>query len=335
MSLFPQAKKEKNSRGTILIVTLWILVILTVLALALGQRASLEVQLAQYGRDKLKANSLARAAIERAIWEKQNNDLTDEVDALSEPWANNEQAFKDFELGEGTFTVSYLQAGITLYGMQDETGSININTVDEQVLVNLLENCGIENAEELASSILIWSGAKPDTGEEETYYQSLDLPYHCKKENFKSVPELLLVRGMAPAILYGEDKDDDGQISEQERGIAQYLTVFGDGAVNINTASEKVLMALINDADLAAEIGKYRKGDDGEIGTEDDGLFSDSSFDLPEWAQLKPFQSLLSVSSDIYTIHAQAEVKRVKKSLSTTIDLTDQKQMSYLSWRTE
>ena len=355
----------RRRSGAILIVTLWILTILTLFAIALSQRASMEIQLAEYQRDKLKAVELAKAAIKRAIWEKQN-DPVEKVDALSQNWANNEAAFKAYALGQGSFTVSYFfdraeeEEDISvLYGMEDEEGKININNVEEPVLINLLESCGVEDAERLASSIRIWSGQKLDSGdEEEDYYQALDLPYHCKKEELKTIPELLLVRGITTGVLYGEDKDDDGKISEKEQGIAQYLTIFGSAKVNINTAAENVLSALIDDANLVDEIVLYRKGDDDRIGTGDDRWFSvgegivniegepaknlragfspDPLFDVDsgEWAKLQNLEAngKLGVSSNIYTVYARAEVKKVKKSITATISLSESEPVKFLYW---
>lgn len=308
-----------NKSGTILIVTLWILVILTVFALALGERASLEVKLVEYQRDKLRAKQLAWAAIERAIWEKLN-DSDAEVDTLNESWANNQSAFQDIELGDetftGTFTLSYSLEGTTLYGLQDEKSKININKIEKQVLINLLENTDLDNPEELAHSILVWRGSIQD-GDEEKSYEDSDLAYPCKKEEIRSLAELLLVRGMTPEAL---------------DAIAPYLTVYGaDAKVNINTASQEVLTALLADQDLAEEIVEFRKGEDGEIGTDDDQWFLLSSFDLPEWGQLRSRKHLFTVTSNIYTLHARAEVKKVKKSITATVDLSDPSKITYLS----
>jgi type II secretory pathway component PulK len=302
-----------------LIVTLWTLVILTVFALALGERASLEVKLAEYQRDKLRAKQLAWAAIERAIWEKLN-DTDTEIDALHESWANNKTAFQDIELGDetftGTFTVSYSLDAATLYGLEDEQGKININTIDRQVLVNLFEDNELGNAYELADSILAWRGSIQDA-DEERHYADLDLAYPCKKEEIRSLAELLLVREMTPEIL---------------DGIAPYLSIYGDDdKVNINTASQKVLSALLGDGDLAEEIMEFRKGEDEEIGTVDDQWFTESSFDLPEWHQLRNHKNRFTLTSSRYTIHVQAEVKKARKSIKVTVDLSNPAKISYLA----
>ena len=355
----------KNSSGTILIVTLWMLVILTVFAIALGQRVSLEAKLVEYQRDKLRAMELAKAAIERAIYEKLNYEKLDEavdgVDALNEPWANNETAFKDIELGDqafgGRFTVSYSIGGQRLYGLQDEQGKININKVDEAVLLKLLENREVENAERLAHSIAVWCKTTDDDSEDDNY---ADLPYSCKKEKCRSISELLLVRygeledeGMTPGILYGEDKDEDGQLSEDEQGLARYLTVYSsneEGRVNINTAPEEVLQALIDNPDLVEAILDYRKGADGEISqiednnwfkVDENGNFSASDFFFFEslggsGGALETLKNTgkFSARSNIYTVYAQAEVERVRKSIIATIkiDSANPDQITYLFW---
>lgn len=355
-----------KDRGVILIVTLWVLTILTLFAIALGKRASLEIKLTGYQRDKIRAIGLARAAIERAIgerlkWEADNPDLS--IGALNQPWANNEEVFKDIELGDetfsGTFSMSYFLDGDTLYGMEDERSKININTVDEKVLIKLLENCGREDvAKDIATSIVAWrTEAKEDPYED----------YPCKNEEFKSIPELLLVHYgdgenevINPEILYGEDVDEDGEISPEEEGIAKYLTVFpypsDKGSVNINTASKEVLKALIdgtpnilpdvNDVDALVEaIADYRKGDKGYI---DGGIFSvvdgdvlqvqaDKAFSFEkntdEWKKLQSLvaNNRLCVSSDIYTIYAQAQVNKVKAAITATVDLRNPAK-PYLYW---
>jgi general secretion pathway protein K len=75
-------------------------------------------------------------------------------------------------------------------------------------------------------------------GAEEDYYRSLERPYSCKDGPFDIIDELLLVRGVTPEILYGS-KDSLEEIKFE--GIEQYLTPWGNGKININTAPVEVL----------------------------------------------------------------------------------------------
>ena len=55
-----------------------------------------------------------------------------------------------------------------------------------------------------------------------------------------------------------------------------FLTVYGSGAVNVNTAAPEVLRALGLDDRLAELIVAFRAGGDGEVGTADDGVFEEA-----------------------------------------------------------
>jgi general secretion pathway protein K len=82
--------------------------------------------------------------------------------------------------------------------------------------------------------------------------------FKSKLRPFKSKEEILLVEGITEEI-FNQFKD--------------YITVYGEGKVNINTASEEVLKILGMDDDLIKIIKDYRAGPDGEEVTEDDGVF--------------------------------------------------------------
>jgi type II secretory pathway component PulK len=89
-------------------------------------------------------------------------------------------------------------------------------------------------------------------GAESSHYESLDPPMKCKDGPMDSVEELLLVKGFDKKILYGDDK---------KPGLAEFVTVFGDegGLVNINTAPEEVVAALLNSESLASTIVDMRQ----------------------------------------------------------------------------
>ncbi len=70
----------------------------------------------------------------------------------------------------------------------------------------------------------------------------------------------------------GEAEDED---EPPMAGIAKWLTAWGDGRVNVNTASSEVLLTLPEvDEWMVESIMEGRAGIDGEFGTEDDGFSS-------------------------------------------------------------
>ena len=133
------------------------------------------------------------------------------------------------------------------YGsVEDEAGKININALiildpTGTVLFNALMMLP-NMTQPIAAAIVDWvdaddiqfqapSGA---TGFETTDYQGLGSPYQAKNGPLNSLDELLLVNGVTPTLLYGNDRnrnglqdDDPTGGSTLDRGWAPYLTVYG------------------------------------------------------------------------------------------------------------
>ena len=65
----------------------------------------------------------------------------------------------------------------------------------------------------------------------------------------------------------------EGVTDEMYNNIKDYITIYGDGAVNINTAPDKVLESLGMDSELINTINEFKAGPDGQAGTEDDQVF--------------------------------------------------------------
>lgn len=346
------------TKGTIIIVTTWILAILTLFAIGIGFRMGLDIKLTGYNLDKVKALYIAKAAIRMAItekWKEYREGRSLDIDAFGESWANNEDYFKDSEVGEGKFTLSYLPGEldradkeIILYGLEDETGKISVNSDKGlAVLRNLLLNFDIElkAAEDIISSIEDWrdeddvpkAAGTIGGGAEDSYYQALDTPYATSGRDFVAVEELLLVKGITEDLFYQK--------------LISYLTIYGDGKININMASEEVLNAAfgVGYTELASKIIEYRSGIDGRIGTDDDrwfmlgtggiiidredrgmvevknlnddnwygNIFGITDFEYKRLKELAAGQGLISTTSDYYRATVTASVNRVKKVVTT------------------
>ena len=249
--------------GTILITTLWVLTILSILAVGIGFRVSIEARLSKYNMDKLKAEYYAKAGIVKAQ-ALLLKDTNTEYDTMRECGVTvpidkeNKDIFTE-KLVDGEFEVSYTEEGLVHYGMADEERKININKADQTVLTTLLG----KGNEDVAASIMNWRGTAkmPGGGAWDNDYESLTPPYKCKHANFSVIEELMLVKGMTPE-LYESIKD--------------YVTVYGtDGKVNINTATKKVMLACGLGETLTSIIMDTRNGEDKIAGTKDDGLVQD------------------------------------------------------------
>ena len=66
---------------------------------------------------------------------------------------------------------------------------------------------------DVADAIVDWldmdSSPRP-YGAEDDYYTALSPPYHCKNGPLDSLEELLLVRGVTPELLFGNDQNRNG-----------------------------------------------------------------------------------------------------------------------------
>lgn len=254
--------RRLRREGTILITSLWILAILSILAIGISFRASIEARLSKYSMDKLKGIYIAKAGIlkSRAILSLSSNNY----DSIREcgvtlPTDKEPQDVFSQKLGDGTFIVKYTEEGAAHYGMMDEQGKININKAEKAVLECLLGS----NNKEIAASIINWRGTVqvPD-GAWDDYYNGLTPSYECKHGDFSCVEELMLVKDVSPELF---------------ESIKDYITVYGDGKININTVTKRAMLALGLSENAAEIIIKFRNGDDNIAGTKDDGSFSDMS----------------------------------------------------------
>jgi len=170
------------------------------------------------------------------------------------------------------------------FGVTDESGKINLNAllkIDStgskgHDLLMTLPNM----TEDVANAILDWldpDDTPRESGAENDYYQSLSPPYNCKNGPLDSLEELLLVKGVTPQLLFGNDRNRNGMLEPEEeesggldRGWSAYLTVYShelniDNQNNqriyvndpdLNTLSQNLTTAL--GADLANYIVAYR-----------------------------------------------------------------------------
>ncbi len=223
-----------SERGIALLMVLWVLTILMVIVLSFSFMTRTETIAALSFKGGSEKKFIAEAGIERGIMEiyyrKQNLAVED-----SDVWATDGTPYSD-SFGGGNYTVK----------ITDESGKIDINMLTDAsgiILKNLLMNSGVdeENADTIVDSVLDWkdpnSGAMQRlNGAGDDYYMSLPNPYKAKHANFDTLEELLLVKGVTPAILYGTDENS---------GIIAFLTVYSKmGGVNINAAPKEVLTAI-------------------------------------------------------------------------------------------
>jgi len=330
--------KLKNESGMILMIALWALGILVVFALYLGVNVRQKIIFLSRMEKRDILSLTAESGIKKAIVYLNMQDVLKRFNATTkERLMNNTKQFKDVAMDRATFDVRYKDFDKTFtkttfrYGMMDEERKININTASQQELTRLFQyvlGWEQEKAEELALSVVDWR----ELGESilsgffsDEYYKNLKHPYQPKNDNFEILDELLLVEGMTPSAF---DR------------LLSFITIYGEGKVNINTAPWQVFVALGLNEGVADKILSVRRGPDKKEATEDDYIFSSSesffsniakndSLSESEGRQIALLldQKKIGVSSRYYMIESQAELSLVpqKKSIRCVYDAASHK----------
>ncbi|MFH0838762.1 MAG: hypothetical protein V1893_01065 [Candidatus Omnitrophota bacterium] len=272
-----------NAKGSILIFALWSLFLLTTFSVNLGYGVRQELTLVKRLQERSKLSLIAESGINRAITEIRKEEPKP-FSSLNDSWSNNIAGFKEIRLGDGIFSVAYKytdsESGLphVQYGLIDEERKVNINKARPEVLRRLFKavlNYDDMKAQELAASIIDWRDADselsiPFGSAEDSDYQTLQYPYEAKDADYEVIEEVLLVKGMNSGIF---------------NKIKDYITIYGDGQININTASRPVLLALGLGKEVADKIIAFRSGIDGAEGTGDDNIFDLSPHIIPKLTQ--------------------------------------------------
>ena len=229
---------------------LWLVVALSTLALELSVIARHRRLVVANTLESVRAERAAASGVEheraRLALLGQARERSPRADAASivDPWRQADSTTRD--------TVT-MDDGASYAVVSADIGTLaNINLVDEAGLARFLIASSIDPnaADALSQAILDWRDGddfrRPRGAERDDYIKSgaRELPSNGP---FESVDELRFVRGMTPSIF---------------EKIAPRLTVFGDGEINVNEASEAVLLSIPGMTSLAAAVitGVRRRG---------------------------------------------------------------------------
>ncbi len=273
----------RNSRGVALILTILIVSLIVALTLDFNRTMRTHVVSAGNIRHGLKALYIAKSGVSYGLAMLKDDSF--DVDSVLDDWADPDK----IALASAGSQMLFGGRGFGLQ-IEDLSGKIQINKlIDknvgskvENVFGNLLrlEEFGLDadQVNEILAAIKDWiDNPDPDEitqvgvmqGAEDDHYQSLERPYHCKNGPLDSLEELLLVRGITPELFHG---------TREKLGIASYISVFGDGKININTADPIVLESLHEDitSEMAKDMADYR------LNVEEEELKSKTWYKKPE-----------------------------------------------------
>ena len=341
-----RSEGKNGAGGSALIVVIWVIGLLSLLVSSFAFDAHLEARITSYYRSRIKAEYLARSGIELAellMFKSLNAKNVPEGDTQQSEWWYSHSK----RLAQGLPIRGLEQplgAGTIVLDIVPEPARRNVNLLKEDDWERLLDVGEIpqEMWGELMAAFLDWidtdDTARFNGAETDDYYGKLDSPYKAKNAPLDTVGELLLVKGFTKAILSGGliETNDVNQEAIRISGIEDILTTYGDGKVNVNAASQRVLMTLPNvDEILAGAIIEEREGAADAQGKKEDTSYRDVNDMFARIPELDPaIRNYVSTDSGIFRITSVGSVHGIKRNLWCIVRYAN-KQMTILQWREE
>jgi len=258
----------QSNSGVALITVILIISILVAAALELNRSSRNDVYSASNLSDGIKLTCIAKSGFYGAAALLTNS--RSDYETLRDDWANAENLSAQSK--------TFFPRGRFIVKIEDEKGKIPLNklvtggVVDtniEGVLLQLLKQPEFKlegnKAAEIVDAIIDWVDDNEEItgmGAESAYYASLNPPYAAKNAQLDCIEELLMIRGIHPNLFSG---------TKEQLGLGQFVTIYGTGVININTAPKMVLRALSPDitVELADKMDEYRKQGSNELSSAD------------------------------------------------------------------
>jgi DNA uptake protein ComE-like DNA-binding protein len=290
------------------IVALWILAVLSLTSVGSAHRVSLELKVTQYELDRLRAGEAAEAGLRRAAFEIQS--CWAGLGCEGQGWQDNPEAFREIALDGATFSVRYRRAGTDagggfVFGVRDEERDINVNTASAQVLEMVP---GMKR--DVVEGILDWRSKSRSLGLDEAF------------QGFVSLEEIKEVPGVTEDIY---------------RAVQPYLTVYGSGKVNVNTASPEVLTALGMPPAIVGRI-EILRGTEGPFGSID-ALMDDleklgplTSYEIRA-LQFIIDRRMLTTTSTAFHVISEGRSGRASATVDVVLERTEHGDMVATYWK--
>ena len=329
-------RRRQHPSGSVLILALWALFFLAALAIAVGAHVSGCLNVAGRVQAETTAYYLARAGVESAV--AVLNSDSNEWDASTETWADGKSLFKDQAMGGGRYSLIYAATSasgevVTNYGLTDEEQRVNINKASVELLRAVVATAGgadPDTASRVAACIVDWRDKDNNLltgGAENDYYHSLSPAYSSHNDELGSVAELMLVKGM--------DRDLFGKLEP-------YLTVYGSGLINANTAGRVVLTSLALSVGVG-DLATCRSLVDRMMAIREGGSVFRSKGEVAAWQQtgsLPPVEAMvfgrmaitLDVRSTCFRGAVQGEVEGQPVEQSRIVFVYDRKHKAKVHW---
>jgi len=317
--------KKRTEVGIALVIVLLVITVLVGLTIELTRATRFTYRRSSLLSEGIKLSYIARSGFYGAcalLVDDRNN-----YDALTESWAKAEVFSRESE--------SFFKRGSFVVRIEDELGKIPINKLVagngynqavKELLIRLLGQPEFKldqgKINEIVDSIKDWLDKDDEvtgSGAESNYYRSLAKPYSPKNGVLDCLDDLLMVKGITRTLFYG---------SKDTPALRDYLTVYGEGMVNINTAPPLVLRALGKEVSLSfvEEMVAYRLQEGVDLSR------ADWFRNLPGAENVHFDYPFLGVKSDYFTITSIGTLGKMRKRIVASVKRTGGKTVELLSW---
>ncbi len=242
-----QADLRPRRTGSVLLLVVVVVAMLTLAAFNFAQNMTTEFEAASMYTMDIQARATADSGVEFVA-----TVLGNKGSVTAENLIHNPQLF----MGQVVSASPHLRANSRFtiiapvehdatnnairYGLMDESAKLNLNYLPNMGLSpddisTMLMNIPNMTAE-IIDAIIDWMDTddtvSPYGAESETY-QQMQPPYKAKNGPFETIDELLLVKGITPTLLYGEDANRNGLLDPNENdGDASPPLDNADGVLN-------------------------------------------------------------------------------------------------------
>jgi general secretion pathway protein K len=312
---------KTNRKGFVVVVVLCMVVMLGVLLLGFNHKTRANLRAVDDFRKSEQALNCARAGLNIAIAAIRN---TGDIHT-NKTLLNLFSGESTFDIGDGKCSVVVAEENgkLNINLLKDKTGRLDRSRIEQLLrLIDLMnqEHPGHSDISYgLVPSIIDWTDNDDEVtylsfinyenlGAESAYYGKLEPPYKCKNAPLDTTEELLLVKGVT------------SQVYER---IRDYITVYGEGEININCAPKRVIESLSEkmDAALAQLIIDRRKIKPFESIMELQnipGMTDDIYYTIKKTATVSPTERHYHVTSQGNVDHLSCEIVAIlKKNIKT------------------
>ncbi|MEA1970470.1 MAG: type II secretion system minor pseudopilin GspK [Thermodesulfobacteriota bacterium] len=317
-----------NDRGVALILVILMISIIIAITLQLNMASRSGIYEAANLGHGTRAACIAKSGfcMGEALLSEDKNDL----DSLNEDWAEAEL----LSAGSGAL----FDTGHFKLHIEDESGRIPINKlVDDtqyndkikDLLIRFLSlpefDLDEQQVRDIVDAVKDWIDEDDETtgfGAEDIYYEGLEDPYACKNAPLDCIEELLMVKGITENLYYG---------TEETPGVANYVTLYGEGAININTAPDLILKTLSDEItdEMVSDMNEFRRNEENKL--------SEPAWykNIPGMTGITIDPGLITVQSNIFRITSTGYLNDIGKRISGVIERNSGGTVKRLSWKVD